>query len=500
MLAGYVAIAANVVYSVFSIPLVLSYLDKDHFGLWALVTQLASYFALTEFGMTSSVQRYLIEYKNDKSNGKYGAVLITGFLALGVVALGILMIGGICSFFMADLFKIPAALSDEFRWLLLGQTVILSLTFATRMIGATLYVHQRQDISQLSSTGLFIIYFIFLWVGLKCGLGTYALLLNSGVGLLWSLTVDITTCSVLGFFPKKNEWGRPTWAEFKEIFAFSRDVFMMQIGEQLVAGSPMLLVSRLLGLDAAATYSICSKPFQILRQIVNRPFDFSVTMLCDMYIVGDRERMVRRWIQIVQITATSTLALFVTAAACNGRFVEIWTHGKIAWADLNNWVLGTLFIAMTLCRCFSGMVGIGKNIDRFKYLYFVELAVICGLSVLLVPKFGITAILLAQLIALLTCSTPAGVMETVRLTGVGAMDLFKKALVPLLYVMPLIFFLGYGVQKAVFSFSQSWASLLITGILCSLSSITIAIFFGLQRETRREVFQFLERFIPKKST
>lgn len=39
--SGYLAMAANIVYTMGSIPVALHYLSKEEFGLWALVTQLA---------------------------------------------------------------------------------------------------------------------------------------------------------------------------------------------------------------------------------------------------------------------------------------------------------------------------------------------------------------------------------------------------------------------------------------------------------------------------
>lgn len=497
LIAGYVAIAANIIYSIFSIPLVLSYLDKDHFGLWVLVTQVAGYFTLTELGMTNSLYRFLIEYKNTKEDGRYGAVLITGFLALGLVAISILVIGGIFSFYLPEWFKIPHQLSDEFRWLLLGQTVILSVSFGARMIGAPLYAHQRQDISQISTVGLFVIYFVFLWVGLRCGLGTYSLLLNSGLGCIWSIAVDFLACLYLGFYPKRTEWGRPSWNKFKEIFSFSRDLFMMQIGEQLASGVPTLLVSRLLGLDAVATYSICLKPFQILRTIAARPFDFSITMLCDMYILGDRERMAQRWAQIVQISGLVAGAFFATAAACNGSFVEVWTHGRTTWDDHNNWLVGLLYLVMTVCRCFSGMAGVGRHIGKLKYLYFVELTLIVAFSVLLAPRYGVGAILAIQILSLLICSTPAGVQEIARLTNWPVSKVLYQSLYPMVLILPIVFLAAGVIQHFVLKMGNSWSALFLIGGLSLTQALILLGGVGVQSETRQEVLRFAKKFIRK---
>src|ERR1700722_3056731 len=80
LLSGYIALGANIVYTLASVPLALHYLGKPEFGLWALVTQLAGYIALIDLSMSASVGRILIDHKDDRQNGAYGSVIKTGVL------------------------------------------------------------------------------------------------------------------------------------------------------------------------------------------------------------------------------------------------------------------------------------------------------------------------------------------------------------------------------------------------------------------------------------
>src|ERR1043166_1048523 len=80
--SGYAAMAGMALYSLATIPLALHYLSKDEFGLWALVTQIGSYLLLIDLGMSGSVSRILIDHKDTKGDGMYGAVLRTSLLVL----------------------------------------------------------------------------------------------------------------------------------------------------------------------------------------------------------------------------------------------------------------------------------------------------------------------------------------------------------------------------------------------------------------------------------
>src|ERR1039458_8501512 len=88
--ASYLQLGVNAVYSLISIPLILHWLPKAEFGLWALLVQLMGYMALVDLGMTSAVARLLVDHKDDRGNGQYGSLLKTAFLVS--LAQGILIL------------------------------------------------------------------------------------------------------------------------------------------------------------------------------------------------------------------------------------------------------------------------------------------------------------------------------------------------------------------------------------------------------------------------
>src|ERR1700687_6084646 len=85
--SGYAVIAANLLYTIASVPLALHYLSKQEFGMWALITQIAGYFALIDFGMSGAVARILADHKDEQNAGNYGAVLKTGALVFATQGL-----------------------------------------------------------------------------------------------------------------------------------------------------------------------------------------------------------------------------------------------------------------------------------------------------------------------------------------------------------------------------------------------------------------------------
>ena len=83
LFSGYLQLGANIVFSLASVPLALSYLTAKEFGLWALTTQVATFVGQLDFGMSSSVSRVLVDYKDQRDGGDYGSV-VQGLLILAV--------------------------------------------------------------------------------------------------------------------------------------------------------------------------------------------------------------------------------------------------------------------------------------------------------------------------------------------------------------------------------------------------------------------------------
>jgi O-antigen/teichoic acid export membrane protein len=127
--SGYAALGVNVLYTLGSVPLALHYLSKAEFGLWATVTQVASYLLLIDAGMTGSVSRILMDYKDDRSDRRYGAVIQTGFLVFLVQGTCIALGGTALGFGLPSLMHVPTEYGRVFRILVAAQCVLLGVFF-----------------------------------------------------------------------------------------------------------------------------------------------------------------------------------------------------------------------------------------------------------------------------------------------------------------------------------------------------------------------------------
>ena len=439
LVSGYVALGANIFYTLAGVPLALHYLGKVEFGLWALVTQVGGYLALIDLGMSNSVARFLIDHKDDRRDGAYGSVIKTSVLVGASQGVLIMVAGAGLSVLAGPLLHIPAELQREFLWLMIGQSVLLALSFAVRIFGSApagapaaghfllrggrvLFCEPGGDVG-----------------GLAAGWGVYSFLIGQAVMTLGNLAATAGGCMWLGLFPKPGEWGAVSRARFQEMFAFGRDNFLMGIGWQFIYASQTILLTRFLGLETAAVWSVCTRTYTLINTLVWRIFDFSTPALVEMMVRGERDRLLWRFREITAFSASVSVVAGVLLAVCNGPFVWLWTGGKIHWSPVNDLLLAVLCVVVTAVRPHITLAVQTKRFGFLRFVFLVEGLAFVGLFLLAHRLGGVTTMLGLSILCTLTFSLPYGMHRTRQYFGLGLRELarwFGPALRLSVWVVP----------------------------------------------------------------
>lgn len=489
---GYIALAVNIAYSLVSIPLALAYLGKEQFGLWAVVLQIVGFLHLLDFGISNGISRIVIDEKDNRTSGAYGSVLLTGTIAQTIIGLCVIFAGWLIGPWAAVWFRIPHELSTDFIRLIGYQATIAGLGIAFRLVGSLLFAFQRNDLVGLQTIGLFVIYLLTLWTGLHMGFGLYSMVLSMGCGLIWTVFVYTFLNIKLGLFPhNKSEWGHPSWLRFRSIFSYSKDLFLMTIGSQVLSGAPILVVSRIFGLDAAAAWSICSKPFQIISQIVNKPYDLSFPALSEMFVRNEIHLLRNRVKEIFQFTSTLSAIAFAYVATLSPLFIEIWTNGKIQWAIENYIALATMYYIFSIFRIPNGFVGVSKKIRLIKYAYFADGAFFLAISLLLKENLTVWVIPIIATATHALLSTPIGLKYFYQDCNVRPSDFFNWLYPSLICAFILGSFVYYAVS--FFSFNgaiTNYGTAAITILLLACLGVLLLWRFGVTKSMRESVWSF----------
>jgi O-antigen/teichoic acid export membrane protein len=418
--AGYLAIAVNIAYTAASIPLALHYLGKEQFGLWALAQQIAGYLVLLDLGVSSAVSRFIADHKDDVKSDSYGSLLLAGAIVFAIQGVLISIAGAAFSFFAPTLFAVPERLAGDFKNVLIIITSLAGFSVAFRTFGAPLWAFQRIDISYGLGSLTLLTSFAALWGGFHLGWGIYSFAFAGIPAAILCPIITFLICWKSGFYPSAVHWGQPNLLLFRKIFSFGQDVVWVSMGSQLVNASQIMILSRVVGLNAAATFAVGTKLFTMGQQFTGRIIESSAPGLTEMFVRGDAARFNLRFDNAVALTTFLATLGASGLVAGNTAVVALWTSGAIRWDPACDALLAGILIATSLTRCLTGLFGLAGNLRPIRYIYFIEGCLFIALAIPTASHFGAVGLLFVALAshlavtAILSLRASAKILRSVK--------------------------------------------------------------------------------------
>jgi O-antigen/teichoic acid export membrane protein len=473
-------------YTFASVPLALHYLSRPEFGLWALTMQISGYIALIDAGMSASVSRILVDYKDSRSDGKYGSVIKTGALVGIVQGMLIAPIGLGLSLFAGSLFHIPESLQHQFMWLMIVQSGLLGIQFGTRIFGHILIAHQRWDISNFAQSTLFALSLLVMWVSLAAGMGVFSFLIAQGV-LAIGPGINAVACARLNLLPKAGEWGRTSWLRFKELFGFGKDVFLYSVGTQFINASQTILLTRLFGLETAAVWSVCTRTYTMLGMLIGRALEYSGPIIAEMIVREERDRLAVRFRELAVVSTGISIISAALFGICNNDFVHIWTSGKMSWPMRNDVLLAIWMVICTTVRSHVVLIATTKKFGVLRYIFLLEGVTFVALNLCFLRNGTITTMLAFSILCTMLFSFPYAVWRVRQYFDLEP-GTFAAWYTPTFQVLWRVVLIALGVWWATHNFHTKWrflSNLLILG----LSGIFVFLRFGLDPSFKADLWR-----------
>jgi O-antigen/teichoic acid export membrane protein len=490
---GYLQIGVNIAYTFATVPLALHYLTKEEFGIWAIITQIAGYLMLVEFGLSASVARVLADFKDDVNGGAYGNVIRTGNWIFGVQASILAVIGIILSYPLSQFLRIPEHLQATFVRLLVMQSVITALQLATRTTGSVLWSHQRHDMIGVAGIMNLLSSFLTLWLGFSCGLGLYSLCFSALFGYISSLLVTVGANIKFGYYPSKKQDRHFDFLLFKKLAKFGSGLFVINVGNQIAAASPLIIASKILGLEAATTWAIATKGASLAQTLVARIFEASAPSLAEMDVRGEYNRLERRFLNIVSTSGVLGILAMIGVSFLNEPFLEIWTSSSIAWQPINNFILGAFVLISSVARCYVGVAIIKKQVRGVALACVLEGVLLLVLGSILTYSHGFAGLLLAVCTSNFLAIGLLSVWIVYRAVGIKT-RISRGVILKFCLILILIFIF----KCAQHVFASSALSEMVAGVLFLIIISPMLWRFGLETEFRMEIEKLFSRRLRRR--
>jgi len=485
--SSWLATLATVIYSLFSVPIALRYLSVDEFGLFVLLLQVAGYFMLIEIGMSAATARILIDYKDNPNDGRYGSVILTGFYVFATQAFIVLAVGVVASPLIVVLIGVPAAFAEIATLLLRWLAVTSALSLAFRMYGSILYANKRLDLIHAFMGGNMLFGLALLAVILAAGGGLSGLVWLFVAQTIFTILLPLFACHKLQLLPKKGHWGQPSMNRFRELFGFGKDIFLVNVGSQVLEASQLIIVTRTMGLSSAAIWSVSTKLFALVYQFITKIQGTAIVFFSEMMVREEAETLAARFRQIYQLTAGIGVVALAVVVTLNQPFISVWANPSLAWSIELSALLASLVLLNALTRCGADLIIHTKNIAAFRYVYFVEAATFAILALWLTGRFGFYGLLGTSLLCLLVFRATYTTWRMARYFKLPARTFWwtwlKRPVLCVLILMPFVLSAGWLTGTV----SDPLGQLLITSAWIGLPATIVLFFFALPRDVSNEI-------------
>lgn len=469
-----------------SIPLALKYLNPVDFGLWVFASQIGIYLSLLDFGTTSAITRLLIDHKDRPNTDAYIKMIKAGNMIMLIQGALILIAGILLPYYCASFVGIPAQAEPDFCILMIVVTSAQAMVFSTRILSQLLEAHQKQFVSNYGTVVGFIAAYVTMALCFSAGLGVYSMAIATLASTISTIAGNCAGVIFYKLMPAQKTNERIPAACLREIFNLARETFLIVAGASLIMGGQTIVIGRHLGLAEAAAWSIGTRGFFLLSQLLWRPFDSSLPAFSEMLTRDETERLRTRFSDLVRFIAVTATAVAACLAVTNTSFVTIWTKGRIPWDTSSDLLLALWLITISIAHCHGMFVLITKQLSFMKYVYLIEGLASIVIASAIVDFGGIKAVIISSIICSLLLHFPYTIWHTSRffrsMPSYKCGDWYRPTAKAVCAALPITLAIWY-VSQTISLPLQLGFRLAMT----SLSGVVIIIGFGLSDILRRSL-------------
>jgi O-antigen/teichoic acid export membrane protein len=436
--ASYVQMGSLALTQLASIPLALHFLDEERFGLWAFVFQSLGYLLLLDFGVSASLGRLLADpiHNGDEKtwNGWFNLVLVVLALqALLILGLGLVLVDPLLRWF-----EIKPSLIPEARHLWLMVLVLTVITFPMRVFSGIVGAQNRSYWATIGmSAGLWIGLLVF-YVFLRAGWGSIAYGYSAGTQMI--LTAAVPLIAVMrGPNRFSVRLQNLPWGHIRELFGFSSSIFLAGITVQIVFYSQSMVITKILGLGAVASFAVSSRVPLLLMQLLWRPYDAFLPRWQIFWTKGQMDPLADELWRVFRLTMGMCGFAVVCSLAMNRWFVLIFGKESLYAGKTFDLFFALFVLVQVWSHCLLWCFILSKRLKGYTIAVVLDGAASIVVAILGTIWFGLTGyIAFTALYGLVGIATWYATLKAPPIFGGGIGRLGRTGALNLVFNMLLL--------------------------------------------------------------
>lgn len=450
-------------------PVLINRLGDHAYGAWVLLGSILAGYGLFNFGIDSSVVRYISKHIAEHDLENTAAVLHASRIYFAAVGLTVLLISLLlaAAFAFSDsvfqnIFNLTPALRRDFSLLLILLGVGAASAYLARAHQSVLKALERFDlingigIAAIAGRTIAVIYFMGQSL-LRLGC-LFALF-----DILASIALVVAARASLG----RSGLPRAAFCRtaFKKISGYGRYAFLTCLADQFRFQTAPMVIGHFLALAMVTYYSLAHTLLNSFRSVTGS-FGIPFFPLFSRYEGGlDYDGIRKVFLRASKIQAFLAMLLCGGILGSAAPFLQLWVGRSITAEsiDLSFKVLLILLFPNMLDVMQSVSVNYLYGISKHPFLAWlttVEGILSLGLGILLVKPFGLVGVAVGAALPMTISKLIVQPVYVCRSMKISALFFISRFL-----VIPVVLAISLGlIQRTIYAFffaPRSWASLLI---------------------------------------
>ena len=264
---SYLSIFVSSMVGILFTPYMISSLGSIEYGLYQLLYSVIGYIALLDFGLGSTLTRFILKYRAENNYEKVNTVITMCVKIYGVFGILVMLIVSIVSLNLDSLFKTTITAENlayaQKLFMIMGATTSLSLI--SHALTGVQTAHEKYIITK----GIYVLRQVLrvaiMIVLLKFNLGATAIVMTDFVVTFGIVVFDIVYCKFV--LKKPIIKGKTDIKLIKPLFSFSVFVFIQIIVTQINVGIDKVILGRYSCLEFVALYGVAMQLYSLFNSI-----------------------------------------------------------------------------------------------------------------------------------------------------------------------------------------------------------------------------------------
>jgi O-antigen/teichoic acid export membrane protein len=378
--------------SLVTVPLALSYLGKEKYGLWAVVTSFVAWVGLFNFGIINSLVNALSEAHGKNNPEAAKSYVSTAFFVLLAISATLGIVVSLCAGWVPWssilAVRIPIA-QRTVMWTVLAALYCVLACLPLSITGQIYAGYQKSYMGNLFSllgtlTTLAALY-VVVWT--KGGLPSLVFAF-SGPGVL------IGIINLLYLTRREMPWIAPqlrcvSLRAMRRLSSTSTPLFLYQIGALLVNETQMITLAHVTSLKLVSEYSIVCRLGVTLSTFVYLGTAAFVPAFREAHERGDSGWMKAAFRRMLLLRMLIATAVALTLSFGGNFILRVWLHRDDFNFPTSLWIVqGMVLVSSIWVTSFSDFLTIMDRIWIQVALVLINGIVTIGLTVVLAPRFG----------------------------------------------------------------------------------------------------------------